>query len=133
MGMLSFSQCLKRLFMELNLYTPSIMEHTSPLSTPQGSFDDTNPLRADAMRYSHANARGKQCHLVDNTGQHLPEQACREILQGLIENDLFGFRCLSPQGGNTIDLERRESSHIQVGDDLYRLVVYHYEARIEPF
>ena len=102
-------------------------------SPPQGDFDHINPLRTDAVTWTSSTLQGKACRLIDNTGDNLPEQECRAILQSLVENGLFGFHSLSAQGGDTINLERRESSHIQVGEKLYRLIVYRYEARIECF
>ena len=109
------------------------MESSLPLPDPNISFDQENPLRPAAVRYLANTPQGKSCCLIDNTGCHLPEQECRDILDALIENQLFGFRTLSAQGGDTIDLARRESSHIQIGEQLYRLIVYRYEARIENF
>lgn len=109
------------------------MESTFPYIDPLANFDIDNPLREDAKRYSAPNAQGKTCTLIDNTGCNLPEAECLDILNALIENQLFGFRSLSAQGGSTIQLDRRESSHIQVGETLYRLVIYRHEARIEPF
>jgi len=100
---------------------------------PNADFDENNPLRADAVHYPGATKRGKACELVDNTGQQLDAAQCRDILNGLIEHDVFGFRTLSASGGETISLERRESTHVQVGDDLYRLIVFRYQARIENF
>lgn len=109
------------------------MEPTLPLPDQNADFDQENPLHPAAVRYTANTPHGKSCCLVDNTGRHLPEVECRDILNALIENQLFGFRSLSAQGGDTIDLARRESSHIQIGEQLYRLIVYRYEARIENF
>lgn len=109
------------------------MTTLTPFVDPHVKFDQANPLREDAITYHSVTAQGKACRLIDNTGHALLEKECQEVLQSLIENDLFGFRCLSPQGGNALNLDRRESSHVQFGDNLYRLVVYHYEARIEVF
>lgn len=100
---------------------------------PLVDFDASNPLREDACTLQGQTRGGKPCRLIDNSGDALPEGALREILQGLIEAELFGFRTLSASGGDTISLERRESAHVQVGENLYRLIVYRYEARIEPF
>lgn len=100
---------------------------------PNANFDENNPLRADALIYSSMNQRGKKCELVDNTGMRLDAAECRDILNGLIENDVFGFRTLSANGGEAIRMDRRESTHVQVGDDLYRLIVFRYQARIENF
>lgn len=109
------------------------MDNINQFVDPNANFDVNNPLRADAVIYSGTNQRGKKCELVDNTGMQLNAIECRDILNALIENDVFGFRTLSASGGDTISLERRESTHVQVGDDLYRLIVFRYQARIENF
>lgn len=100
---------------------------------PTEPFDALNPLRADARRIEGTTRRGKPCELIDNTGAQLPEAELRSVLDSLIVADAFGFHALSAGGGSTIDLERRESAHIQIGGQLYRLLVYRYVARIEPF
>lgn len=109
------------------------MDNISQFVDPNANFDENNPLREDAVHYSAVNARGKTCELVDNTGENLDAKECQDILNSLLENDIFGFRTLSANGGDTISLDRRESTHVQVGDDLYRLVVFRYQARIELF
>ena len=109
------------------------MDNNSQFVDPNANFDENNPLREDAVHYSEMNARGKKCELIDNTGENLDPAECREILKSLLENDVFGFRTLSASGGDTIKLDRRESTHVQVGDNLYRLVVFRYQARIELF
>ncbi|MBI2311609.1 MAG: hypothetical protein HYU77_03805 [Betaproteobacteria bacterium] len=96
-------------------------------------FDALNPLRPDAVRVEGLTRNGKPCVLVDNTGDRLPLGELRDILQGLIAQEAFGFKVLSPSGGGTLDLDRRECAHIQIGERLYRLLVYRFEARIEPF
>jgi hypothetical protein len=85
------------------------------------------------VRIRGTTPRGKVCELVDNTGESLPRADLESILAALIEQEAFGFSVASAKGGHTLDLERRESAHIQVGEKLYRLLVYRYEARIEPF
>ncbi len=109
------------------------MSDTSQFVDPNADFDENNPLRGDAVHYPGNTKRGKACELVDNTGCALAPDECRDILASLIENDLFGFHPFSANGGATISLERRESTHVQVGDDLYRLIVFRYQARIENF
>lgn len=100
---------------------------------PDADFAAANPLRPDAVRVWGETRRGKACELVDNTGEGLPLPELHDILERLVAADAFGFRTLSPSGASTLDLERRESTHVQVGDKLYRLIVYRYQARIEPF
>ncbi len=109
------------------------MDAPHPDFDPPAHFDDANPLRPDARYYRQNDASGKPCTLIDNTGDALPEAECQAILQALIENRRFGFRSLSAQGGDAIRLDRREASHVQVGETLYRLVIWRHEARLEPF
>ena len=103
------------------------------LVDPKDTFDQHNPLKVDAQRLTGVTLRGKSCVLIDNTGGGLPEAELVLILKSLIEGDQFGFKPRSSVGGSAIDLDRRESTHIQVGDKLYRLVVFRFEARIENF
>lgn len=100
---------------------------------PAADFDALNPLRDDAVRYDGLTRQGRPCSLIDNTGERLPAEAVRAILEGLIANDIFGFRARSPAGGASARLDQRQAAHVQVGGDLYRLVVGRYEARIERF
>lgn len=109
------------------------MSDISQFIDPNADFDENNPLRDDAVIYSGVTKRGKACELVDNTGCDLDAAECQDILDSLIENEVFGFRTFSANGGETISLDRRESTHVQVGDDLYRLIVFRYQARIENF
>ena len=95
--------------------------------------DSPSPLREDARVYAARTHAGKACRLIDNSGDALPEAELREILQGLIDAKLFGFRALSASGGDAISLDQRETAHVQIGERLYRLILYRYEARIEPF
>lgn len=109
------------------------MSDFSEFVDPNANFDELNPIREDAVRVTGLTKRGKECVLLDNTGKKLPVEEMQDILNGLIENEIFGFRTLSPAGGGTIDIDRRESTHVQICDDIYRLIVLRYEARIENF
>ena len=109
------------------------MADISEFVDPGADFDENNPLRADAVRLHGKTTRGKACELINNTGTVLPADELQAILNALIENEAFGFTSLSANGGDTISLDRKESSHIQVGEDLYRLIVFRYIARIEKF
>jgi hypothetical protein len=40
---------------------------------------------------------------------------------------------MSAKGGNTINLNEPAVSPVQFGDQLYRLLLFPYEARVEPF
>ena len=103
------------------------------LVDPEDTFDQHNPLKDDARRFAGVTLRGKPCVLIDNTGNSLPEAELVVILKSLIEGDQFGFKPRSSGGGSALALARRESTHIQVGDKLYRLIIYRFEARIENF
>ncbi|MEY2342716.1 hypothetical protein AB4090_11480 [Acidithiobacillus sp. IBUN Pt1247-S3] len=76
--------------------------------------------------------RGKPCRIVDNTGQ-VAESELRILLDELIEQDQFQPLGLSMAGGNSIQVGAPQTAHVQLGDDLYRLIVLDYEARIEGF
>jgi hypothetical protein len=96
-------------------------------------FDAANPLRPGATRLGGATRRGKACELIDNSGDRLPAAELQAILDALVREGRFGFAAASAAGGTTIDPARREGAHIQVCGRLYRLVVFRYQARIEPF
>lgn len=85
------------------------------------------------MRYEALTRQGRPCALTDNTGRRLSAAAVREILDALVANDAFGFRARSAAGGAVIGLDQAQATHVQIGDELFRLVVRRYEARLEPF
>ena len=103
------------------------------LIDPRDTFDQLNPLKDGALRFAGVTRRGKPCVLIDNTGNGLPEAELVAILNSLIAGEQFGFKPRSSGGGAALALDRRESTHIQVGDKLYRLIIYRFEARIENF
>jgi len=98
-----------------------------------GEFDRLNPIRPDATRLAGVTRRGRACELIDNTGAGLAPEDLREVLDALIAEDRFGLSLTSSREGTTLDLERREVGHIQIGTDLFRLLVRRYTARIERF
>ncbi len=100
---------------------------------PNADFDLSNPLRPDAVTVEGQTARGKTCRLINNSGDPIPDFELRTLLEELIAADAFGFSTKTAAGGNAMSLDRRESAHIQIGEKLYRLIVYRYEARLEPF
>lgn len=100
---------------------------------PTADFESLNPLHPDAVRYRGTTRSGRSCVLVDNTGARLAPEEMRSILEALIAADAFGFQSRSAAGANTLDLARREGGHIQVAGELYRLIVFRYEARVEKF
>ncbi len=102
-------------------------------ATPPADGETGPPLRDDVRVYTASAPGGKTCRLIDNSGDALPEAELRDILRRLMEAKLFGFRSLSAGGGNALSLERAECAHVQIGEKLYRLILYRYEGRIEPF
>lgn len=96
------------------------------------SFDEANPLNPDAVVLEGVTRKGRPCRLIDNTAS-APRNEMQELLQALIEQDKFGPGGLSAAGGNTITLGMPESAHVQLGEKLYRLIIFDYEARLEPF
>ncbi len=108
-------------------------EYMGWLIDPEDTFEQHNPLREDAKRFAGLTLRGKPCVLIDNTGANLPEAELLLILRTLIDAQQFGFKPRSSVGGNALAIDRRESTHIQIKDQLYRLVIYRFEARIENF
>ncbi|MFB6261117.1 MAG: hypothetical protein ABEJ96_06860 [Thiohalorhabdaceae bacterium] len=65
---------------------------------------------------------GREVTLTDKTGT-CPEAELQEILDALIAEGKFGIAGMSNSGSNTI----------QIGDELYRLVITGYEAYIDKF
>lgn len=112
---------------------PDTPRQTDPAAATITDFDAANPVRPGATRLRGATRRGKTCELVDNSGDALPLPELQAILDALVREERFGFATASEAGGATLDLARRESAHIQVAGQLYRLIVYRYQARIERF
>jgi hypothetical protein len=75
---------------------------------------------------------GRPCRIVDNTGRVDPTEL-KEVLNSLIADKRFGLGGMSAKGGNTINLSEPAVSPVQFGDQLYRLLLFPYEARVEPF
>jgi hypothetical protein len=112
---------------------PDTPRQPDPTAATITDFDAANPLRPGATRLRGTTRRGKACELIDNSGDRLPLPELQAILDALVREARFGFAAASAAGGATLDLARREGAHIQVGGQLYRLIVYRYQARIEPF
>lgn len=75
---------------------------------------------------------GREVTLTDRTGT-CPEAEMQEILDALIREGRFGLAGMSNSGSATIQLGTPEGAHIQVGGELYRLVITGYEAVIDKF
>ncbi|MDD3761069.1 MAG: hypothetical protein PHO57_09605 [Acidithiobacillus sp.] len=90
------------------------------------------PLSQHARVVEGQTRRGKPCRVVDNTGT-VAEAELRNLLNELIEQDHFQPLGLSMAGENSIRIGGPQTAHVQLGDDLFRLIVLDYEARIEGF
>jgi len=99
---------------------------------PNRRFDAQNPIDSKAVILEGVTHNGRICRLVDNTGG-IGRAALGELLDTLIRERRFGGGGLSPKGGNAITIGAPQYGHIQLGDQLYRLLVFPYEARIERF
>lgn len=75
---------------------------------------------------------GKSCRIIDQTGS-IPETQLAALLEDLIAQRHFGLKGLSAKGGNTIRLGEPDFTHIQVGEQMYRLLLFPYEARLDSF
>jgi hypothetical protein len=112
---------------------PGTPHWLDPAGNGAPDFEAGNPLRPDCVRLAGTTRRGKPCELVDNSGDALPRAELETILDALIRENRFGFGIASAAGGTTLDPARREGAHVQVAGKLYRLILYRYQARIEPF
>ncbi len=95
-------------------------------------FDVQNPINANAVIVDGKMDNGHACRLVDNTGD-IDHGTLEELLRALIFERRFGGAGLSPAGGNTVTIGTPQYGHIQIGERLYRLLIFPYEARIEQF
>lgn len=90
------------------------------------------PLSEQAVVLEGVAHNGRPCRVVDNTGRIDPAEL-KSLLDSLIEQKRFGLSGLSQAGGSTITLGEPEFTHIQFADQLYRLILLPYEARLEAF
>ena len=75
--------------------------------------------------------RGRNCALIDCTGDAIPRAELERLLGELIAADAFGFRLTGDAVG--ISLAQARFAHVQLGERLYRLIVERDRARLEPF
>jgi len=75
---------------------------------------------------------GKPCRVVDNTASVAPGEL-RALLEDLIRDRRFGLQGLSVAGSDRISIDQPIGTHIQLGSDIYRILMFPYEARIERF
>jgi len=108
------------------------------MSEPPKFVDPTLPcpgeesIRPDAVIIEGVAHNGKPCRIVDNTAS-VDQAELRELLDALIRERRFGFSGLSVAGSNRIAVREPTGTHIQLGGELYRILLYPYEARIEAF
>ncbi len=94
--------------------------------------DGLPPLRSDAVILEGMTKRGKPCRLIDNTVS-APREELAALLNDLIEQEHFGPSGLSMAGSNTISIGTPQSAHVQLGENIYRMIVVDYAARLETF
>ena len=94
--------------------------------------DGLPPLRSDAVILEGMTKRGKPCRLIDNTVS-APREELAALLNDLIEQEHFGPSGLSMAGSNTISIGTPQSAHVQLGENIYRMIVVDYAARLEVF
>ena len=104
------------------------MVQDSPIEEESG----LPPLRSDAVILEGMTKRGKPCRLIDNTVS-APREELAALLNDLIEQEHFGPSGLSMAGSNTISIGTPQSAHVQLGENIYRMIVVDYEARLEEF
>lgn len=104
------------------------MVQDSPIEEENG----LSPLRSDAVILEGMTKRGKPCRLIDNTVS-APREELAALLNDLIEQEHFGPSGLSMAGSNTISIGTPQSAHVQLGENIYRMIVVDYAARLEAF
>lgn len=93
---------------------------------------DLQDLAPHAVIIEGVAHNGRPCRVVDNTGT-VDRQRLKELLDELVQQRQFGLQGLSGSGDNAIPIGGPRYSHVQIGNDLYRLLLFPYEARIEKF
>lgn len=102
-----------------------------PSSDPQDFFQ-ANPLSSRAIVLEGIAHNGKSCRIVDNTGT-VPFTELRSLLDELIDDGRFGITGRSMSGDGRMLIGAPDFTHIQLGDKVYRFILFPYEARIEAF
>ena len=86
---------------------------------------------AAGSRVAGRTARGRECELLDCSGDGLPQPELERLLAQLIAADAFGFRAHG--GADAVPIGQPEYAHVQIGERLYRLIVDRHTARLERF
>lgn len=108
------------------------------MATSHESPDDERPvpvagdIRPGAIIIEGVAHNGKPCRIVDNTASVDPAEL-RALLDDLIRERRFGVQGLSVAGGDKISIDQPIGTHIQLGQDIYRILMFPYEARLEHF
>lgn len=97
-------------------------------SIPDMHDDKHNPDQFTVIGVTQNN---KPCRVIDKT-RSVDRNLLEQLLQDLITNRQFGIQGFSSAGGQ-IKLDEPRFTHIQLGDDLFRLLIQRYEAHIEKF
>ncbi len=108
--------------------TKTMSDSTKPQSNDPADW----PLAENARIVAGETHSGKACRLVDNTGE-IPVEELESLLRELIESRQFGLQLLSAAGESSLRLDEPRFTHIQIGENLYRLILFPFEARIESF
>jgi len=105
-----------------------------PETQKSGPFVNTKQNLPDSEQYTVIEGHtlnGKPCRIVDKT-RTVDRKLLGQLLEELIASKQFGLNKLSSTDGK-INLDQPQFSHIQLGEDLYRLLLFTYEAHIEKF
>lgn len=108
------------------------MSKTPTFVDPELPCPQAGAISPDATIIEGVATNGKPCRLVDNTGR-VASVELQALLDELIAQKRFGLQGLSVAGSNRIAIDQPIGTHIQLGDDIYRILMYPYEARIETF
>ena len=90
-----------------------------------------NPESLEQHIVSGLTGNNKVCRIIDNT-RSVDRILLEQLLQELIADKQFGLHGLSSADGN-IKLNEPRFTHIQLGENLYRLLIFSHEAHIEKF
>lgn len=99
---------------------------------PKAALPSPGAVSAKATVIEGIAHNGRPCRIIDNTGSVAPGDL-QAVLDALIAERRFGLGGLSAHGGQAIPLDHPTATHIQFGDQLYRILLFPYEARIEAF
>lgn len=105
---------------------------SSPWIDPNTAPPSPGAASAKATIIEGIAHNGRPCRIIDNTGT-VPAAELYTVLEALIAERRFGLGGLSAHGGNAIPLDHPAATHIQFGNQLYRILLFPYEARIEAF